>query len=95
MSGLAQCSAPQSLAEQLERSWVLLRDVEGGRDSPLPAVVAAWTTDQHEASFSEGEPRQEAPELCRDRFDSESFLLIVRTRHIVTTISVGWDGNGE
>jgi hypothetical protein len=90
--GLAERSAPECVAEQLERRSIFLRHVEGGGDLPLPAVVASRTTYEHEASFSESEPRQEAPELTRDRFDSEPFLLIVRTRHVVTTVHARSDG---
>jgi hypothetical protein len=49
---LANRSAAERLHEELERSPILLRDVESGRDLPLPPVVAATTTDEHEAGLT-------------------------------------------
>src|ERR671918_1028609 len=83
--------ARERVAEELQWNSILLRHVEGGRDLPLPLVVAATATDEHEAGLAQSETRQEAPEIARDRFDSEPFLLIVRTRHLVTIVSVWSD----
>jgi len=60
----------------------------------LLLLVASWTTNEHEAGFSQREPDQVVPELAREQSDGESFLLIVRTRHIVTAPPVA-DGTGS
>jgi hypothetical protein len=91
VAGLTNRSAAEGLVKEVERSSILLRDVEGGRDLPLPPVVASSTTYEHEAGLAQSETRQEAPERARDRFHSEPFLLIVRTRHVVTIVNARSD----
>ncbi len=87
----AERPAVERLAEQLERSPIVLRDVERGGELPLPRVVGTPPTHEHEASLSEGEPGQKVPERARDGFDCQPFLLIVRTRHVVTIVNARSD----
>src|SRR5438105_5033688 len=82
---------PSILRKSSRGSRSCCETFEGGGDLPLPAVVAALAADEHEASFSEGESRQEASERARNRFDIESFLLIARTRHVVTIVNARSD----
>src|SRR5205823_5263124 len=79
VAGPPERAASQSLVEQVERCSIVLRNVEGGGELPLPTVVAASAAHDHEASLSESETRQEASERARNRFDNGPFLLIART----------------
>ena len=42
----------ERLLEQIERSPIVLRDVEGGGESPLPTAAASSAAHDHEASLS-------------------------------------------
>jgi hypothetical protein len=77
-------AAAVSLAEEIERSPIDLRDVEGGREPEAFGAAAAFAADNHEASLSQREPGQESTECDVNRLDGRPFLLIACTRHIVT-----------
>jgi hypothetical protein len=76
-------STPKRLTKERERGDVVLRDVECCGDLPSTSIVSAAPTNDHEATFPEGETRKEVAEIGRDGCDGESFLLIARTRCIV------------
>lgn len=78
-------AAAEVLLEELQRQSVMLRDVEGWADSPgRGAPVLHATADDHEAAFTQRESGQEVPDALGNTLDGKPFLLIVRTRHIVT-----------
>ena len=84
IAGLPHAPASESLGEQIEWCSIDLRHVEGCREFPASRVVASTATHDHEAGLSQREPGYEIPERLGNVCDREPFLLIVRTRHIVT-----------
>src|SRR3954447_12403211 len=50
--GPAHGSATERLPEQIERSPIVLRDVEGGGDPPAARACAPMTAHEHEAGFA-------------------------------------------
>jgi hypothetical protein len=59
---LTQRAAPKSLSKEIQRHAVVLRNVEGSRELETSTIVAAFATNDHEASLSQREPGQEATE---------------------------------
>src|SRR6266576_3725953 len=84
VAGDSHRPAAERLAKQIERSPILLRDVEGGREPKASMAAAALATNDHGASLSQREPGQEAAERDRYGLDGWPFLLIACTRHVVT-----------
>ena len=91
VTGDSHRAAAQCRPEEIERSPISLGDIEGRGHLPAPPVVTSTATDEHEAAFTESESGKEAPERDGDRLDGRSFLLIVRTRHVVTMVNVRSD----
>src|SRR3954453_10827720 len=62
VAGDAHRSAAERLAKEIERSPILLRDVEGGRESEASMARTASAAHHREAALSQREPGQEATE---------------------------------